>query len=290
MAATLTTSVPDLVAGSAGSAGSAHPVGLRPADEQSSWRSLRVLTGRNVRKTARVPALLTFSLAMPLLMLLLFSQVFRAIEDSPSFPAGVSYIDFLLPAALAVAVTMNASNSGVAIAIDLSSGVVDRIRSLPIKGWTVLAARSITDTALSVAQMALVTVVAAVVLGFRFQGTAAEALGMFGVLIVFSWAATWLFEAVGAWLRDPETAQMSGMMLMMPLMFASAAFAPVETFPTVLEWFASVNPLSLSVEAARGFALGDPNGADVAQAVVADLVMAAVGFVAASRGYRRSLA
>jgi ABC-2 type transport system permease protein len=267
----------------------AAPIVSHPA-EQSSWRSLRVLTGRNVRKTARVPALLTFSLAMPLLMLLLFSQVFRAIEDSPSFPAGVSYIDFLLPAALAVAVTMNASNSGVAIAIDLSTGVVDRIRSLPIKGWTVLAARSLTDTALSVAQMALVTVVAAIVLEFRFQGSAPESAGMFAVLIAFSWSATWLFEAVGAWLRDPETAQMSGMMLMMPLMFASAAFAPIETFPTALEWFASVNPLSLSVEAARGFALGTPDGTDVMQALAADVVMAAIGFVAASRGYRRSLA
>jgi ABC-2 type transport system permease protein len=285
---TATIPAPELLGAPLGEpSGVAFPAG-RP-QEQPSLRSLQVLVGRNVRKTARVPALLTFSLAMPLLMLLLFSQVFRAVEDSPSFPAGVSYIDFLLPAALAVAVTMNASNSGVAIAIDLSTGVVDRIRSLPIKGWTVLAARSVTDTALSAVQMALVTAVAAVVLGFRFQGNLAEAAGMFAVLLVFSWSATWLFEAVGAWLRDPETAQMTGMMLMMPLMFASAAFAPVDTFPTALEWFASVNPLSLSVEAARGFALGYPNGADVARAFAADLVMAAVGFVAASRAYRRSL-
>jgi ABC-2 type transport system permease protein len=251
---------------------------------------LRVLTGRNVLKTRRVPALLTFSLAMPLLMLLLFSGVFRSVEDGPLFPAGVDYIDFLVPAALAAAVMMNASNSGVGLAMDLTTGVVDRMRTLPIRGWTLLMARSVTDTLISVAQMLVVTAVAAGVLGFRFRGSAVEAVGMFAVLIPFSWALTWLFEAIGARLRDPETAQMSGMMLMMPLMFASAAFVPVETMPVVLERFADVNAMSLTVEAARGFALGSPTLADTIKALVGDAVVAAIGIVAATRAYRTATA
>jgi ABC-2 type transport system permease protein len=265
---------------------------IRPAAvgaERSARASLAVLVQRNATKTLRVPALLTFGLAMPLLMLVLFSQVFRTVENSPDFPVRVSYIDFLLPAALAAAVMMNASNSGVGIAIDLNAGVVDRIRSLPVKGWTVLAARSITDTVLSVAGMVIVTAVAAVGLGFRFHGDVLDALGMFGLLVVFSWSFTWLFLYVGTRLRDPEAAQMSGMMLMMPLMFASAAFVPVSTFPAALEAFANVNPMSLTVEAARGFALGTPDLGDTLRAVVANGTVAALGIVASTRAYRRSL-
>ncbi len=271
------------------------PLPVAPAEERSSsttstLRSIAVLARRNATKTQRVPTLLVFSLAMPLMMLVLFSQVFRTVENSPSFPVGVDYIDFLLPAALAAAVVMGASNSGVGIAIDLQAGVVDRIRSLPVRGWTLLAARSITDTIMSVAQMAVVTGVAMLALGFRFQGSAAEALGMFALLIPFSWAFTWLFLYVGARLRDPETTQLSGMMIMMPLMFVSAAFVPVESFPGWLEAVANLNPMSLTVEAARGFALGAPDGGDVIRSLVSSAVVAVVGITAASRAYRTSSA
>ncbi|MEM9035127.1 MAG: ABC transporter permease [Actinomycetota bacterium] len=256
----------------------------------STARSLAVLARRNVVKTQRVPTLLVFSLAMPLMMLVLFSQVFRTVENSPAFPPGVEYIDFLVPAILAAAVVMGASNSGVGIAIDLQAGVVDRIRSLPVRGWTLLAARSITDTIVSVAQMAVVTGVAMLALGFRFQGSALDALGMFALLIPFSYAFTWLFLYVGAKLRDPETTQLSGMMIMMPLMFVSAAFVPVETFPGWMEALANVNPMSLTVEAARGFALGNPDGGDVARSLASSGLVAALGTVAAARAYRTSSA
>jgi ABC-2 type transport system permease protein len=256
------------------------------SSERSALRSIAVLVQRNTLKARRVPTLLVFSLAMPLMMLVLFSQVFATIENSPSFPIGVEYINFVVPAILAAAVVMNASNSGVGIAIDLQAGVVDRIRSLPVKGWTLLAARSVTDTVISVVQIGVVTAVSMAALGFRFQGSALEALGMIGVLIPFSWAFTWLFLFVGARLRDPETAQLSGMMIMMPLMFISAAFAPVETFPGWLEATANVNPMSLTVEAARGFALGTPEAAATVKSLASSAVVAVLGIVAASRAYR----
>jgi ABC-2 type transport system permease protein len=261
---------------------------VAPPSERSALRSIAILARRNALKTRRVPTLLVFSLAMPLMMLVLFSQVFRTIENSPGFPLGVDYVDFLVPAALAAAVVMNASNSGVGIAIDLQAGVVDRIRSLPVRGWTLLAARSITDTAISVLQIVVVTGVAMVTLGFRFHGSTLDALGMLGVLVPFSWAFTWLFLYVGARLRDPETAQLSGMMIMMPLMFVSAAFAPVETFPGWLQAVAHLNPMSLTVEAARGFALGAPQAGDIVQSLVSSAVVGAIGIAAAARAYRRS--
>ena len=71
-------------------------------DRVSTGEQLNALVARNVRTSARVPQLLMFSLTMPMAMLILFSQVFRSVADSPGFPAGVSYIDFLTPAMLAV--------------------------------------------------------------------------------------------------------------------------------------------------------------------------------------------
>jgi len=263
------------------------PAPGRPT-ERSALRSIAILAQRNASKTRRVPTLLVFSLAMPLMMLVLFSQVFRTIENSPGFPLGVDYVDFLVPAALAAAVVMNASNSGVGIAIDLQAGVVDRIRSLPVRGWTLLAARSLTDTAISVVQVLVVTAVAMATLGFRFHGGPLDALGMLAVLVPFSWAFTWLFLYVGARLRDPETAQLSGMMIMMPLMFVSAAFAPVETFPGWLQAVADLNPMSLTVEAARGFALGVPDATDTVKSLASSAVVAAIGIAAAARAYRAS--
>ena len=264
-------------------------MGPTPA-RASTLQSIRVLARRNALKTTRVPTLIVFSLAMPLMMLVLFSQVFRTIENSPTFPVGVEYIDFLLPAALAAAVVMNASNSGVGIALDLQTGVVDRIRSLPVRGWTLLAARSITDTVISVVQVVVVTLVATLALGFRFQGSALEAAGMVLVLVPMSWAFTWVFLYVGSRLRDPETTQLSGMMIMMPLMFVSAAFVPVESFPGWLEAIANVNPMSLTVEAARGYALGTPELGATVKSLVGSGVVAALGIAAASRAYRTSVA
>ena len=87
---------------------------------------------RNLRTSARVPQLLMFSLTMPMAMLVLFSQVFRSVADSPGFPAGVSYIDFLTPAMLAVSTVMAGTNAGVAAAIDHTNGLHDRFATLPM--------------------------------------------------------------------------------------------------------------------------------------------------------------
>ena len=254
----------------------------RPARPAGVVRTLAVLTRRNATKTARVPILLVFTMGFPIMMLLLFSQVFRTVENSPDYPTGVAYIDYLLPAILATGLVMNANNSGVGIAIDLQSGVVDRLRSMPILSWTLLAARSLTETVISIAQMVVVIVMATVLLDFEFQGSAAEAIGAVALLIPFSWSFTWLFMFIGARLRDPEAAQVSGMMLLMPLMFVSAAFVPVESFPAWLETVANLNPLSINVEAARGLVLGNPDTSDVLSALIASAVVAAIGIGAAA--------
>ena len=100
----------------------------------SAGAQLAALVKRNLRTTARVPQLLMFSLTMPMAMLILFSQVFRSVADGPGFPDGVSYIDFLTPAMLAVTTVMAGTNAGVAAAIDHTNGLraqgMDRLEAI----------------------------------------------------------------------------------------------------------------------------------------------------------------
>ena len=104
----------------------------RAAERPLAVDQLAILVRRNLRTSARVPQLLMFSLTMPMAMLVLFSQVFRSVADSPGFPAGVSYIDFLTPAMLAVSTVMAGTNAGVAAAIDHTNGLHDRFATLPM--------------------------------------------------------------------------------------------------------------------------------------------------------------
>ena len=106
---------------------------------------LAILVRRSLRTSARVPQLLMFSLTMPMAMLVLFSQVFRSVADSPDFPAGVSYIDFLTPAMLAVSTVMAGTNAGVAAAIDHTNGLHDRFATLPMSRRLPSAARTINE-------------------------------------------------------------------------------------------------------------------------------------------------
>ncbi len=110
-----------------------------PRDRPATGDQLAVLVARSLRTTARVPQLLMFSLTMPMAMLVLFSQVFRSVADGPAFPAGVSYIDYLTPAMLAVTTVMAGTNAGVAAAIDHTNGLHDRFATLPMPpafpGW-----------------------------------------------------------------------------------------------------------------------------------------------------------
>ncbi len=106
--------------------------GIQTAQRPLAADQLVILVRRSLRTSARVPQLLMFSLTMPMAMLVLFSQVFRSVADGPAFPAGVSYIDFLTPAMLAVSTVMAGTNAGVAAAIDHANGLHDRFATLPV--------------------------------------------------------------------------------------------------------------------------------------------------------------
>lgn len=265
--------------------GTASP---RPARHHASVvNEVLQLTGRNLRKITREPTLVFFSLAMPIIMLTLFSQVFTSLAQTPNFPAGVSYIDYLLPAILCTTLVQSATTSSTAIATDLDSGMIDRFRSMPIRAWTLLLARNLSDVARGIAQVLVMLGLGLAVFGFRFHGTLVESLATVFVALPLSFGMNWLFIWIGVLVKRPETTQIAGMLVTFPLMFASSAYVPIASLPGWLQAIAKVNPLSYTVDAARGLALGNPSTAALGTSVLIAFVLAGVSIVGATFTYRR---
>jgi ABC-2 type transport system permease protein len=248
-----------------------------------------VLTGRSLRAIARDPRMIIFSLLQPLVMLVLFSQIFASIARTPGFPTGVSYIDYLMPAILVNTAMSSAVQSGVGLVTDMKNGVVARFRSLPIRLGSVLFARSLSDVVRTGVQLIAMLVFATLLFGFAPAGGLPGVLGAWALGLVVGWGLGWIFIAAGAWLRSAEVMQMVGFLVMFPLMFASSAYVPISGLPGWLRAIAHVNPMTFAVNASRDLALSMPVGAGVISALATSAGLAVVGSVLAIRGFRRPL-
>lgn len=249
-----------------------------------------ILAGRSLRALISDPKLMIFSVLQPLIMLLLFSQVFSGIAGTGDFPPGVSYIDYLMPAILVTTGVGAALQSGIGLVTDMKNGVLGRLRSLPINPSSVLVARSVADLIRTALQLVILLVAAVVLFGFSPAGGVLGVLPAFLLALAVSWSLSWVFLAIGAWLRNAETMQSVGFLAMFPLMFASSAFVPIDGLPAWLRVIATINPLTYAVDASRNLSLAMPVGSGVAGALLASTGLLVVGLVAAVRGFRRPLA
>jgi ABC transporter DrrB family efflux protein len=212
-----------------------------------------VVTGRNLRHFVREPGLLVFSTIQPIMFVLLFVYVFGgAIEGS--LPAGVDYIDFLLPGILVQSVTFRATQTAVGLSQDLERGVIDRFRSMPMARSAVLIGRTVADIVRNILIILLMIVVGYLV-GFRFEGGVGGALASVLLVAAFGFALSWIFAFVALTVRGAEAAQTAGFVVIFPLVFASSIFVPISTMPGWLEAISKVSPVTLVADAARSFAL-----------------------------------
>jgi ABC-2 type transport system permease protein len=260
-----------------------------------SWRGtnvatqIMVLTGRSLRAIIRDPRMIIFSLLQPLVMLLLFSQIFSSIAKTPGFPHGTSYIDFLMPAILVNTAMGAAVQSGVGLVNDMKNGVLARFRSLPIRLGSVLVARSLSDMVRTGVQLTIMLIFAALVFGFAPAGGLPGVAAAWALGLIVGWGLGWIFIAAGAWLRNAEIMQMVGFLLMFPLMFASSAYVPVGNLPGWLQAVAHVNPMTYAVNASRALSLDLPVGTGVVSALATSAGLAIVGATLAIRGFRRPM-
>jgi ABC-2 type transport system permease protein len=275
-----------------------RPAGPRPALDgaetaRRAWRGastptqVRVLTGRSLRALVNDPRTVIFSLLQPLILLVLFSQVFGPALGGAVTSAGGNYIDFLMPAILVTTGLGSALQSGVGLITDMKNGVITRFRALPIRLGSVLLARSLADLARTGTQLIVLLVLGWAVFGFSPVGGLPGIVAALGVALLVSWSLTWLFLAIAAWVRKEEVMQSVGFLATFPLMFASSAFVPLDVLPGWLRAVAAVNPLTYAVDASRALSLAQPALGGVLAAVGVSAALVLIAGRIAIVGFRR---
>jgi ABC transporter DrrB family efflux protein len=237
----------------------------RPVSRRRNLRWLvsdvAVLAKRSLARIAREPETLMDVTIQPILFVLLFAYVFGG---AIPLPGGGNYHEYLIGGMLAMGLAATAPGTAVALVTDMSSGLIDRFRSLPTSRAAVLAGRTIADLVTQVIGTAVVAGVG-LAIGWRIHTSVADAATAFGLALLFGYAFTWLGACLGMVLRSPEAAQQMGFVLFLPLTFVSNAFVPTQAMPGWLQPIAEWNPMSALAAASRHL-FGNPNPAASVQA------------------------
>lgn len=212
-----------------------------------------VITRRNVLRVVRLPQLLLFSTVQPVMFLLLFNYVFGGaiqIGGGGQVPGTSDYINWLIPGILVQTAVFGATATSVGLTEDLSAGVIDRFRSLPMARSAVLAGRTIADLVRNTFVNSLMLVVG-FIMGWRFeQGFLNMILGV-AIALLFGYAFSWVMASIGLTAKTPEAAQSAGFLPIFPLVFASSVFVPTDSMPEWLQVFADNQPITIIANTVR---------------------------------------
>lgn len=242
-----------------------------------------VITERNLIRLPRSPDLLLAFTVQPIMFVLLFVYVLGGAISTPGF----TYVDFLIPGIIVQNIAFGGLVTAIGLNEDLSKGLIDRFRSLPMARAAVLAGRTSADVVTNLLS-AIVLVVTGLVIGFSFGTGLAEILAGFALLLFFGYAFSWVFAWLGLMVSSPESANSVGFIAVFPLTFISSAFVPVESMPAGLQWFAEINPVTFVVDAMRSLWLGTPAGNSIWGAVAWTVAIIVVFAPLAVHRYRRA--
>ncbi len=242
----------------------------------------RTLLNRNLLHALRYPAMSLSSLLMPLIFLLLFRYVFG---DALGAGIGGSYIDYLAPGLLIMTGTSSMVSTAVSVCTDMTEGLVDRLRTMSISRFALLAGHVLGNVIQTVAAMGILLAVA-VAIGFRPHAGALQWLGAIGLAGLTAWALTWLAMAMGLSAKAPEGASNLPMPVIL-LPFLGSGFVPAASMSPGLRQFAEYQPFTPVTETLRGLLLGTPVGTDWIAAVAWCAGLTVVGYVASRRLFDR---
>jgi ABC-2 type transport system permease protein/oleandomycin transport system permease protein len=243
------------------------------------------LAWRNLLNIRRNPQLLVFATVQPIVFVLMFRYVFGGAINTAAL-GGVPYVDYLMPGIFVQTVVFGALTTAVGLSTDLSLGLIERFRSLPIARSAVLVGRTTADLARNLFVILLMCVVGYAI-GWRISTNVFGLIGAVALILAFSYALCWVFAFVGLSVRDPETAQAASFPILAPLVFASSAFVPVSTMPGWLQPWAENQPVSVVVNAARALTIGGPTTELVVKAIAWIVAIIAVFAPLAVRRYRK---
>ena len=213
---------------------------------------------RGMLKVKHVPEQLLDVTITPVMFVLMFTYLFGgAIEGSTG-----EYRDYILPGVLVVAVLFTTVYSGIAINTDLTRGVIDRFRTLPIWRPAPLVGALLGDSVRYLVAGTVITVLG-LILGWRPDGGVPGVVAAIGLVVVFAFGLSWVFTTMGLLLRSPNAVMNAGFMSIFPLTFLSNVYVEPETLPSGLEAFVNANPVSVLTDACRGLVDGGADSTDI---------------------------
>jgi ABC transporter DrrB family efflux protein len=214
------------------------------------------VTRRNLLHIRRVPEKLLDVTLQPIIFVFLFAYVFGS---AIQVPGGGNYREYLLPGIFAQSIAFLAITTAVGVADDMTKGLIDRFRSLPMARSAVLVGRALADLSHSILGIAIMSACGLVV-GWRAHEGLGRTLAGFGILLLFGFAMIWVGTFIGLVVRATETAQVIGFVALFPLTFLANTFVPTQGMPVILRTIADWNPLSATVAACRQL-FGNPGAA-----------------------------
>ncbi len=245
-------------------------------------RDSGIILWRQLVQLPRIPEVLVFALIQPVMFVLLFRYVFGGAIATP----GATYVNFLMPGVFAQTVAFGAVASGIGVAEDLKRGIIDRFRALPMARSAVLVGRTVSDLVRNAAVVGLMYAVG-VAVGFRPEGSVWAQLLAFALLLLTSFAFSWIGVVIALSMKTVEAVQSAGFIWLFPLTFASSAFVPTDSMPDWLQAFAVNQPFTVVVDATRALFLDQPVGNQVWLALAWMVGIVAVMIPLATRQYRR---
>lgn len=273
---------------------SSSPRPAAPEQMQPRARFIRdsaIVAHRNLLTIVRVPTLLVTATVQPLMFVFLFAYIFGASLG------GDQYREFLLAGIFTQTVAFNAAFTTVGLAGDLQKGIIDRMRTLPMSRLAVLMGRTLSDLVVSIVSLG-VMVVCGYIVGWRINGSIADAALAFAIILLFAFAMSWVGALTGLISPTVEVAQSAGLIWMFPLSFISSAFISAQTLPGPLRTIAEWNPITAVSAAGRKLfendsppsfapATGWPADNCILYAVLCSLAILAIAMPAALLQYRK---
>jgi ABC-2 type transport system permease protein len=199
----------------------------------------------------------------PIMFMLLFRYVFGGAINT----GGTSYVNFLVAGILIQSLAFGSLTTSLSVATDLQRGIIERFKSLPTVGWGVLMGHVTADLARNVLQ-SIIMIIVGLLVGFRPEASVADWIGIVELVLLFTFAMSWIAAIMGLVAKSIEVVQWLGFFVIFPLTFASAAFVPTATMPKWLRLFAENQPVTHMIEAVRALMIGTPTGDHVWLSVV----------------------
>lgn len=253
----------------------------RPA-RPSAWAASLTFGWRAVLKIKHVPEQLFDVTAFPIIMTLMFTYLFGgALAGSTG-----EYLQFFLPGIMVTSVVMITMYTGVGLNTDIEKGVFDRFRTLPVWRPAALVGMIFGDV-LRYILAATTIMVVGLILGFRPAGGFVGVVGGIALLVVFSFAFSWIWTMFGLFLRSEKSVMGVSMLVLFPLTFLSNVFVDPGTMPGWLQAFVKVNPVTHLVSAIRSIMAGAPDMAEIMWTFAASAVLILVFGTLTMRLYNR---